>query len=96
MTITFRLPSIRSALEFRREEYGWTQTAMAAALGLQRSHYSEVVSGKRALPFKAACRAFEIGVPAEVLLQTPKTKRVYEARQREELQRETLRAVGYK
>ena len=78
--MTFRLPSIRSALEFRREAYGWTRTRMAQAIGIGKSHYSEVISGKRALPYKAACRAFEIGVPAEILLQTRKTKREYEKR----------------
>ena len=75
----FRLPTIRSALEFRREAYGWTQEAMAKALGLAASHYSEIIHGKRALPYKAACKAFEIGVPPDVLLQTRKTKRLYES-----------------
>lgn len=64
----FALSSIPSALEFRREAYGWTQTRMAKALGLQRSHYSEIISGKRRLSFRAACRAYKIGVPAAVLL----------------------------
>jgi transcriptional regulator with XRE-family HTH domain len=76
----FRLPSIRSALEFRREAYGWTQTKMAKALGLTRGHYSEIKAGKRGLPYRAACKAFEIGVPADVLLQTRKTKHEYEQR----------------
>lgn len=80
----FRLPSIRASLEFRREAYGWTRTEMAKALGLQRSHYNEVVNGKRALPYRAACKAYEIGVPSSVLLQTPKTKRLYEKRQAHE------------
>lgn len=78
--IPLRLPTIRSALEFRRGEYGWTQTKMAAALGLSRSHYSEVIRGKRGLPYRAACKAFEIGIPGDVLLQTRKTKREYERR----------------
>lgn len=76
----FRLPTIRAALEFRREQYGWTRMAMAKALGLGRGHYSEIMQGKRGLPYRAACKAFEIGVPADVLLQTRKTKREYESR----------------
>ena len=83
-SVRFRLPTIRSALEFRREQYGWTATMMAKALGLRRSHYSEIVHGKRRLPYRAVCKAFEIGVPASVLLQTRKTKREWEKRQLDE------------
>lgn len=77
-----RLPTIREALEFRREAYGWTQAKMASALGLHGSHYSEIIRGRRRLPVNAMKAAFEIGVPPEVLLQTPKTKREYERRHR--------------
>lgn len=79
----FRLPTIPAALEFRRKEYGWNKQRMAKALGIAGSHYSEVISNKRQLPVKARCKAFEIGVPAEVLLQTPKTKKLYEQRHNE-------------
>lgn len=78
----FRLPSIKSAIEFRREAYCWTASKMAKKLGLSKSHYSEFVNGKRRLPYRAICKAFELGVPYDVLLQTAKTKREYEARQR--------------
>lgn len=64
----FGTPTIPSALEFRQTEYGWNQARMAKALGMQTSHYSEVLSGKRRLPYMAACRAFKIGVPVKVLL----------------------------
>lgn len=50
---------------------------MAKKLGLQRSHYSEFVNGKRNLPVAALRKAFELGVPANVLLQTPKTRAAY-------------------
>lgn len=62
------LPTIPSALRFRQEQYGWTQAKMAKRLGLSTGHYSEVLSGKRALPYEAACRAYKLGVPATVLL----------------------------
>lgn len=65
---TFRVPSIPSALKFRQEQYGWTQRKMAKKLGLQNSHYNEILKGKRALPYAAACRAYRLGVPAIVLL----------------------------
>lgn len=55
---------------------------MAKALGMTRSHYSEFLSGLRGLSKAAMKKAFEIGVSAEVLLQTPKTKREYERRLR--------------
>lgn len=61
--------SVADALEFRRDQYGLTQSEFAAILGLQKGHYSEIVSGKRRLPLDATKRAFAIGVPAEVLLQ---------------------------
>lgn len=61
--------SIVDALEFRRDQYGLTKEEFAAILGLQKSHYSEIVMGKRGLPINATKRAFAIGVPAEILLQ---------------------------
>ena len=61
--------SLADALEFRRDQYGLTKGEFAAILGLQKSHYSEIVLGKRRLPITATKRAFAIGVPAEVLLQ---------------------------
>jgi len=61
--------SVADALEFRREQYGLTQTEFAAILGLQKGAYSEIVNGKRRLPIGATKRAFAIGVPADVLLQ---------------------------
>lgn len=63
------LPPVVDALEFRREQYGWTRMRMAAELGLGKSHYSEFVSGKRGLPLSARIKAHQIGVPAQVLLQ---------------------------
>lgn len=70
----FRTPTIPSALAFRQEAYGWNQAKMARALGMQTSHYSEVLSGKRRLPHLAACRAFKLGVPAKVLLSITNAK----------------------
>lgn len=63
------LPSIIDAMEFRRDAYGLTQRQWSQVLGIQQSHYSEFVSGKRALPVKAMAQAFAFGVPAECLFQ---------------------------
>ncbi len=63
------LPTLIEAVEFRREQYGWNRSRMARELGLTRSHYNEFVSGKRGLPMNARCRAYALGVPADVLLQ---------------------------
>lgn len=60
---------VADALEFRRDQYGLTQREFAAILGLQSSHYSEIINGKRRLTLGATKRAFAIGVPANVLLQ---------------------------
>ena len=76
--VAFMLPSIVSAVEFRREAYGWPAYKMAKALGISKSRYSEFVHGKRRLTYRAICKAYEIGVPHTVLLQTRKTKREYE------------------
>ena len=84
----FRLPTIRAAVEFRREQYGWTKKQMAKALSIGLPHYVEFTKGKRRLPVKSRCKAFEIGVPAVVLLQTPKTKREYELRQSGDVERD--------
>ncbi len=64
-------PSIISAVEFRREQYGWTKTEMARHLGIGRGHYTEFIQGKRTLSYRTICRAYNIGVPASVLLQRP-------------------------
>lgn len=63
------LPSIVEALEFRRNQYGLTQTEWATVLGMGQSHYSEFVSGERSLPKHAMAAAFHYGVPAECLFQ---------------------------
>ena len=63
------LPKITDALRFRQEQYAYTQKKMAQVLGLHQSHYSEILNGKRSLPYSAAIRAYEIGVPPKVLLQ---------------------------
>lgn len=62
--------SICDALEFRREQYGLTKNEWAAVLGISASHYSEFTNGKRSLPLSATKRAFAVGVPAELLLQS--------------------------
>lgn len=76
MAGAFRLPTVPSALRYRQEEYGWNQSQMADKLGLARSHYSDILLGKRILPYKAACRAYELGVPAAVLLSLENRIRV--------------------
>lgn len=73
--------SVSEAIEFRQREFGWNQSRMAEALGLSTGHYSELMSGKRGLPYRAACRAYKLGVPADVLLNLdsiqPKRANVY-------------------
>lgn len=66
--------SVADALEFRREQYGLTRTEFATILSMQRSHYNEVLNGKRALPLNAIRRAFALGVPAKVLLQPERVR----------------------
>jgi len=61
--------SIKDALEFRRDQYGLTRSEFGALLGMNKSHYSEVLTGKRRLPIGAVKRAYAIGVPADALLQ---------------------------
>ena len=79
--VPFRLPTIRSAVEFRREAMCWTKMEMARRLGMQRGHYTEFTKGQRRLPYGAMCLAHDLGVPASVLLQTRASKRAYEDRQ---------------
>lgn len=59
------------AMEQRRCAFGLNQTDFARVLGMQKSHYSEFVAGKRKLPIEATRRAAAIGVPAQALLQKP-------------------------
>lgn len=64
-----RLPKPIDALRSLVERNGWTDGQCAEALGMRRSHFSEVMSGKRRLPLEAIRAAVKLGVPAEVLLQ---------------------------
>jgi len=67
-TVNIPRPTIPDALRFRADQMGWNQSQMAAKLGMGRSHYSEVLSGKRPLPLPAIRKAYELGVPARVLI----------------------------
>lgn len=70
------LPTIVDALEFRRDQYGLTQRDWAYVLGMQQSHYSEFVHGKRGLTLAQAAKAFEFGVPATALFQNKGGKHI--------------------
>ena len=63
------LPNIIDAVEFRRDAYGLTQKNWSFVLGVSPSHYSDFVSGRRALPVASIKKCFEYGVPAEFLFQ---------------------------
>lgn len=69
MKTEIALPTICEALRFRIEQYGWTDRRFAAEIGMNQSHFSEVMSGKRRLPLNARIKAHKLGVPASVLLQ---------------------------
>ena len=60
--------SLADALEFRREQYGLSRAQFSVVIGLSASHYSEVMSGVRDLPIKAAKRAYRIGVSIEAIM----------------------------
>lgn len=61
--------TISEALEFRRGAYGLSAAEFAFVLGIERSHYNEVINGRRSLPKAAMRHAYAIGVPAALLLQ---------------------------
>jgi antitoxin component HigA of HigAB toxin-antitoxin module len=65
----FPLPSIVEALQFRMEQYGWQAYRLAKEIGMNKGHFSEVMSGKRRLPLNARIKAHRLGIPANVLLQ---------------------------
>lgn len=62
-------PKLVDAIQFRQEQYGWSDTKMAAMLDLSKSHYSEFKNGKRGLPINSIRKAYAIGIVATVLLQ---------------------------
>lgn len=63
------LPSVRDAIEFRRDQYGWTKNKMATELHISPSHYSDFIAGRRNITTIAMKHAYRVGVPVEVLLQ---------------------------
>lgn len=71
-----RIPSVVDAVEFRREQYQLTQGEWAKIIGIQQSHYSEFVNGKRKLTLAQSGKCFAFGVPAECLFQQRPTKHI--------------------
>lgn len=63
------VPTIIEAIEFRRDQYGWDKYEMAKYLGMGYTHYTEMLIGKRTLSKKGMCRAYDIGIPAKIILQ---------------------------
>ncbi len=62
------------ALEFRRDQYGLSQSEWAYILGLSPSHYNDFIKGRRGLSLQVAAKAFEYGVPAEAIFQCKRDK----------------------
>lgn len=66
--VQFKATEAALAIENHRKHFGFSQKQMAAVLGLDQSHYSEIVNGKRSLSLKALRRAAAVGVPISHLL----------------------------
>lgn len=62
-------PSPIEAIRFRIEQYGWKDCEFAKEIGMSRSHFSEVMNGKRKMPLYAVRKTVALGVPAAVMLQ---------------------------
>ena len=62
-------PSLRDVLRLRMHELGLSQKDLAKRIGIQASHLSEALNGKRALPTDLAMKIESaLGLPAKVLL----------------------------
>lgn len=72
MKTTSTLPSIPEALVAYIKEHGLKHYQMAALLGVPKTHFSEVIHGKRLLARGAMAKAYKLGIPADILLQEPK------------------------
>jgi len=44
---------------------------MGVDLGLSRGHYAGYIAGKCGLPHRALCLAYQMGIPASVILDIP-------------------------
>ena len=64
---------VSELLELQRH-YQWNQSQMAEQLGMSSGHYSEVLSGKRRLPYRGICNAYNLGAEADVLLSLDNLK----------------------
>lgn len=60
-----------AALDDCRQRHALSMAEFTALLGMQRTHMSDVMNGKRHLPIGATRRAYALGIPADVLLQEP-------------------------
>lgn len=64
------------AIEFRREQYGWNKSKMAAMLDMTKPNYSDFIAGRRGLPINSVRKAYAIGIPADILLQDDTDRRI--------------------
>ena len=60
--------SVGEALEFRREAYGLSVKDFCYILAIGKTHYSEIINGKRNPPISLVRNANLIGVPLNSLL----------------------------
>ena len=60
--------SAAEALEFRRDAYGLSVKDFCYILSISKSHYSEVINGKRQPPISLIRKAHSIGVPLQSLV----------------------------
>ena len=60
--------SAGEALEFRREAYGLSVKDFCYVLSIGKTHYSEIINGKRRPPINLVRNANCIGVPLNSLL----------------------------
>ncbi len=66
--------SYSEALEFRREQYDLTVKEFSFILGVERSHYNEIINGKRSITLSLCRAAAAVGVPMEILLSKNTTQ----------------------
>ena len=57
------------ALRLFIKENGYSDMRFARGIGMQRSHFSEIMTGKRRMPLGAIRACIWLGMDAEVMIQ---------------------------
>ena len=62
------MPSLEDAIKFRMEQYGHNQSQACKIMGISKTHFSELLKGKRKISRGQLEPLYKYGIPMRVLM----------------------------